>query len=85
MARRAAPRRHLPPVLVRADQVSALPLTGGLLLGALPEVVYEEDEVQLQPGDTLLMYTDGLVERRDTAMHESLNQLLSPTPTTTPA
>lgn len=41
---------HLHPVLVRTDQVSALPLTGGLLLGPLPEVVYEEDEVQLQPG-----------------------------------
>ncbi|MFD9789468.1 SpoIIE family protein phosphatase [Streptomyces sp. NPDC059070] len=68
---------HLPPVLVRTDQASALPVTGGLLLGALPEVVYEEDEVQLQPGDTLLMYTDGLVERRDTAMHESLTQLLT--------
>ncbi|GAA0613293.1 SpoIIE family protein phosphatase [Streptomyces crystallinus] len=68
---------HLPPVLVRTDQASALPLTGGLLLGALPEADYEEDEVQLQPGDTLLMYTDGLVERRDTAMHESLTQLLT--------
>ncbi|MEU1075570.1 SpoIIE family protein phosphatase [Streptomyces sp. NPDC005878] len=68
---------HLPPVLVRTDRASALPLTGGLLLGALPEADYEEDEVQLEPGDTLLMYTDGLVERRDTAMQESLTQLLT--------
>ncbi|WP_455355686.1 SpoIIE family protein phosphatase [Streptomyces sp. SYSU K217416] len=76
---------HLPPVLVRGQEATTLPLVSGLLLGALAEAEYEEAEIQLEPDDTLLMYTDGLVERRDTAVQESLTQLLvtaqSPSPT----
>ncbi|MET9952461.1 SpoIIE family protein phosphatase [Streptomyces sp. NPDC006339] len=68
---------HLPPVLVRGAEAGTLPLLKGLLLGALPEAEFEEGEVQLELGDTLLMYTDGLVERRDTAVQDSLSQLLT--------
>ncbi|MFF6996412.1 SpoIIE family protein phosphatase [Streptomyces sp. NPDC008313] len=68
---------HLPPVLVRDAEASALPLVKGMLLGAVPEAAYEEDEVQLAADDTLLMYTDGLIERRDRSVEESLAQLLT--------
>ncbi|GAA3058782.1 SpoIIE family protein phosphatase [Streptomyces glomeratus] len=68
---------HLPPVLVRGGEASALPLVQGMLLGAVPEAVYEEHEVQLAVDDTLLMYTDGLIERRDRSVEESLAQLLT--------
>ncbi|MEV6353192.1 SpoIIE family protein phosphatase [Streptomyces hydrogenans] len=68
---------HLPPVLVRGEDAADLPLLRGLLLGALAEAEYEEDELRLEPGDTVLMYTDGLVERRDTAVHDSVAQLLT--------
>lgn len=68
---------HLPPVLVRGDEASTLPLLGGMLLGAVAEAEYAEGEVLLSPGDTLMMYTDGLVERRDTAVQESLQHLLA--------
>ncbi|MER6350139.1 SpoIIE family protein phosphatase [Streptomyces sp. NPDC001532] len=68
---------HLPPVLVRGAEASPLPLVKGILLGAVPEAVYEEAEVQLAPEDTLLMYTDGLVERRDRSVEESLTHLLT--------
>lgn len=67
---------HLPPVLVRDAEATALPTLKGLLLGALPEAEYEETEVQLAVGDTLLMYTDGLIERRDRSVEESLSHLL---------
>nr|WP_229816353.1 SpoIIE family protein phosphatase [Streptomyces lucensis] len=67
---------HLPPVLVREAEAATLPMLKGLLLGALPEAVYEETEVQLAAGDTLLMYTDGLIERRDRSVEESLSHLL---------
>ncbi|MEU6218771.1 SpoIIE family protein phosphatase [Streptomyces sp. NPDC047022] len=67
---------HLPPVLVRGTDAAALPLVKGILLGAVPEAAYEEHEVQLAVDDTLLMYTDGLIERRDRSMEESLAQLL---------
>lgn len=67
---------HLPPVLVRDAQAAPLPLLRGMLLGAVPETAYEEEEVQLAADDTLLMYTDGLIERRDRSVEESLTQLL---------
>ncbi|MGW0469172.1 SpoIIE family protein phosphatase [Streptomyces sp. NPDC003027] len=68
---------HLPPVLVRGTGATTLPLLKGLLLGALAEAEYEEAEIQLEAEDTVLMYTDGLVERRDTAVHDSLAQLIA--------
>ncbi|WP_217142460.1 SpoIIE family protein phosphatase [Streptomyces sp. AC627_RSS907] len=68
---------HLPPVLVRGAAAEPLPLVKGMLLGAAAEAVYEEDELQLAGEDTLLMYTDGLIERRDRSVEESLTQLLS--------
>ncbi|MEU6389265.1 SpoIIE family protein phosphatase [Streptomyces sp. NPDC046939] len=67
---------HLPPIMIRADDATILPMTSGLLLGAIADTTYAESDVQLQPGDTLLMYTDGLVERRDTAVQDSLAHLL---------
>ncbi|GGM07165.1 transcription antitermination regulator [Streptomyces fumigatiscleroticus] len=68
---------HLPPVLVRGPEAAPLPLVRGMLLGAVPEAEYEEAEVQLAVEDTLLMYTDGLIERRDRSVEESLTQLLT--------
>ncbi|MCD6451517.1 MAG: serine/threonine-protein phosphatase, partial [Acidobacteria bacterium] len=35
---------------------------GGFFLGIFPEVRYEMDEVELIPGDLLLLYSDGLTE-----------------------
>ncbi|MFD0331737.1 SpoIIE family protein phosphatase [Streptacidiphilus monticola] len=46
----------------------------------MPEAEYEEQSVILQSGDTLLMFTDGLVERRDTALEAALNELLTHLP-----
>ncbi|MFG2666181.1 SpoIIE family protein phosphatase [Streptomyces sp. NPDC048387] len=67
---------HLPPVLVRKGEATAFPLIDGLLLGALPDVTYAEQEERLEPGDALLMFTDGLVERRDASVQDSLAHLL---------
>ncbi len=67
---------HLPPVVVRGPEATPLPLVRGMLLGAVAEATYEEEEVSLEPGDTLLMYTDGLIERRDVSVEEALAQLL---------
>ncbi|WP_231641835.1 PP2C family protein-serine/threonine phosphatase [Nocardia sp. NRRL S-836] len=66
---------HLPPVLIRDGQGELLPMLRGLMLGALSEATYQEGELQLEPGDTLLLYTDGLVERRDLALDECLERL----------
>jgi serine phosphatase RsbU (regulator of sigma subunit) len=54
---------HPPPLLVRGGEVRYLDRPGGLLLGASSAPVYESAELRLEPGDRLLLYTDGLVER----------------------
>ena len=55
---------HLPPVLVRGPTACQLPLPGGVLLGMDPDASYEEAIQPLAPGDTLLLFTDGLIEQR---------------------
>lgn len=53
---------HNPVILIRADG-SALKLeTGGLILGAFADSTYWENFVQIFPGDTLLLYSDGVTE-----------------------
>ena len=51
---------HLPPYL-NSQEVS---LPGGLPLGFIPEVEYEEVRLYLHPGDRLLLMSDGVVEAR---------------------
>jgi serine phosphatase RsbU (regulator of sigma subunit)/PAS domain-containing protein len=67
---------HLPPILVRDGEVEQLPLPEGLLLGADPDARYAEEVTALRLGDTLLMFTDGLIERRDVSIDEALAALL---------
>jgi len=67
---------HLPPVLVRDGTAVALPLPDGVLLGADPNATYEEATLPLAPGDALVLYTDGLIERHDEPIDESLAGLL---------
>jgi PAS domain-containing protein len=55
---------HLPPILVRGRAACQLPLPGGVLLGMDPDASYEEATQPLAPGDTLLLFTDGLIEQR---------------------
>jgi len=49
---------HEPPILVRGGQVTRL-RTGGPLLGVSLQAKYAYDGVELQPGDALLIYSDG--------------------------
>jgi PAS domain-containing protein len=67
---------HLPPILVREGRAGQLPLPEGLLLGADPDARYSEEVTTLRLGDTLLMFTDGLIERRDEPIDEALATLL---------
>ncbi|MBL7258307.1 PP2C family protein-serine/threonine phosphatase [Paractinoplanes lichenicola] len=55
---------HAAPLLGRAGAAEALPLPRGMLLGADPAAAYETAFLRLMAGDLLLLFTDGLVERR---------------------
>jgi serine phosphatase RsbU (regulator of sigma subunit)/PAS domain-containing protein len=67
---------HLPPVLVRGRTACQLPLPGGVLLGMDPDATYEEATQPLQRGDTLLLFTDGLIERRDESIVDVLGEFV---------
>jgi len=53
---------HNPPLLIRADGRSTELNAAGAVLGQFPDWRYEQSEVQIRSGDTLLLFTDGLVE-----------------------
>ncbi|WP_406289762.1 PP2C family protein-serine/threonine phosphatase [Streptomyces sp. NBC_00209] len=58
---------HPRPVLLRDDRAAQLPAPAGgpgLTLGVLPGTSYNATETKLETGDIVLMYSDGLTERR---------------------
>jgi serine phosphatase RsbU (regulator of sigma subunit) len=65
---------HLPPVLVRDGAAEMLPLPGGVLLGLDPDAEYEEATLSMRSGDTLLLFTDGMVERRADSISDALSE-----------
>ncbi len=52
---------HLAPMLLRHGTVQTLDSTG-TVVGAFPIARYQEKKIQMQPGDLLVAYTDGIVE-----------------------
>jgi sigma-B regulation protein RsbU (phosphoserine phosphatase) len=52
---------HLSPMLLRGSHVQELEPTG-TVVGAFAVARYEEQTVQMEPGDVLVAYTDGIVE-----------------------
>ncbi len=71
---------HNPPYLVRAlrpnpqDNDSNAPIeelaAGGMIIGMFPSANYEETVVDLQPGDLLMAFTDGVTEALNPAEEE---------------
>ena len=62
---------HNSPLMVRADGSSELlPLTDGIALGVVPDLHYGQKAVSLEPGDTLVLYTDGVTEAMNSADEE---------------
>jgi serine phosphatase RsbU (regulator of sigma subunit) len=71
---------HLPPVLMRGQTARELPLPGGVLLGMDPDASYEEATQSLEPGDTLLLFTDGLIELRGESIEDVLGEFVAALP-----
>jgi serine phosphatase RsbU (regulator of sigma subunit) len=53
---------HNPPILMRADGTVERLQRGGLVLGMLGSQNYEQETVCLAPGDSLVLFTDGISE-----------------------
>ncbi|MDO8835366.1 MAG: SpoIIE family protein phosphatase [Vicinamibacterales bacterium] len=60
---------HNAPFLVRKDGVSRLE-KGGMILGMFEMAPYEEDTVRLEPGDTVVVFSDGVSEAQNTTGEE---------------
>lgn len=54
---------HVAPYLVRDETVTALDLPACLPIGLFADAAYSSTDVRLEPGDRLLLVTDGMLER----------------------
>lgn len=55
---------HPHPLILRRDGSAAFLGEGGVPVGLLPDLEYGQFETQMQPGDRLLLYSDGFTECR---------------------
>jgi PAS domain S-box-containing protein len=66
---------HPPPLVLTPDGPHFLEGGRSVPIGASDPAVFREATAVLPPGSSLLLYTDGLVERRDVGLEERLGQL----------
>lgn len=67
---------HPPPAFAHAAGAELLEVEPGPPLGALPESTYEDVSVQVAAPSTVVLYTDGLVERRGRSLSDGLTRLV---------
>jgi sigma-B regulation protein RsbU (phosphoserine phosphatase) len=56
---------HIPPLIVRAEGGIERPDSSNFPLGLFPQISFQVDCVQLQPGDLIVTTSDGVTEARD--------------------
>jgi sigma-B regulation protein RsbU (phosphoserine phosphatase) len=61
---------HSPGLLLRSNGTTETLRGGGAVLGALPHWTYQDYTAQLQPGDQLLLSTDGITEAENAKLEE---------------
>jgi anti-sigma regulatory factor (Ser/Thr protein kinase) len=66
---------HPPPLLLRAGAATFLTESSGVLLGVTAGAGMTEATTGLRDGDFLVLYTDGLVERRNESLQAGLDRL----------
>jgi serine phosphatase RsbU (regulator of sigma subunit) len=67
---------HLSPVVVRDGQARLLGWPAGVMLGLDADSRYDEAATSLRQGDVVVLYTDGLIERRDKPLGIAISRLL---------
>lgn len=58
---------HNPPLIINSDGISYMTLKAGFVLGPIPDSEYVKEQIILQPGDTIFLYTDGVTEAKNPA------------------
>ncbi|OXS36957.1 SpoIIE family protein phosphatase [Streptomyces sp. XY006] len=66
---------HPPPLLLRNGEARYLHRPRGMLIGATATPVFEEAECRLEPGDRLILFTDGLVEHPPASIDRGMERL----------
>ena len=66
---------HPPPLVIASDGSHFLEGGRSVPIGAVDPALFREETAVIEPGSVLLLYTDGLVERRDTPLNERLDHL----------
>jgi serine phosphatase RsbU (regulator of sigma subunit) len=61
---------HNPPCVVRTDGTLLELTEGGMVLGLFPQAQYESKTIKLEPGDHLVLFTDGVLEALNKAGEE---------------
>jgi len=61
---------HSPGLLLRSNGTTESLRGGGAVLGALPDWTYQDHAAKLQPGDKLLLSTDGITEAENAKLEE---------------
>ena len=71
---RVASAGHPPPVLLRDGAVVEIPDVGGFPIAMLDDAEYEDAAVQLNPGDRLCLFSDGVLEQPDGGVVEQFGR-----------
>ena len=66
---------HPPPLVISGEDVRFLQGDASVPLGVLPFPTYEEVMAPMGPGDAILLYTDGLIERPGEHLDQGLREL----------
>ncbi len=66
---------HNPPILLRAGGFPETLQGGGIILGILPSAQYTEHQAQMEPGDTLVLFSDGVSEAMPLGIDEEFGDM----------
>jgi serine phosphatase RsbU (regulator of sigma subunit) len=53
---------HLQPLWITENDIKYFPQVSGISLGIMPDVCYEKKEILLSPGESVILFTDGVIE-----------------------
>ena len=56
---------HFQPLWIIEGAIGDLPQINGVSLGVAPDVHYEKKEILLSPGESVILFTDGIIEAQN--------------------